>query len=410
MAEFYVHRQIESLFAEASDFFKVVLLTGPRQVGKTYMLKHMMSDNRTYVSLDDDSLRSIAQKDPALFFQMYKPPVLIDEVQKAPQLFNEIKRICDNTEEKGLFWLTGSQKFKLLQNVSETLSGRIGILNLYGFSTKEILGINNTKPIEFNYEYFSDCRLDERIQSVSQVYERIFNGSYPQAVNVSKRMRPVFYDSYIDTYLMRDVMEDTGITDIFRFKQFIRACASMTGNLVNYANIANEIGISQPTVKSWLGILCNLGIVFLLEPYSKNQINSIIRTPKLYFWDTGLAAYLCGWKDSETLCLGPVSGAFFENYVISEIMKYHIFSGIQADFYYYRDKNGNEIDFVIERDNIITPIEIKKTASPNPAMAKSFHLLKVKEPSIMGNGVIVCNQNKVLLLKENLISVPVGLL
>lgn len=408
MATKYIKRHMEELFLEASDFFKAVLLTGPRQVGKTYMLMHLKQNNRTYVSLDDDVVCNIAKTDPALFFQMYKPPILIDEVQKAPQLFNQIKIICDQTDEKGLFWLTGSQKYKLLKNASETLTGRIGILNLYGFSTSEVL--NNVQTItEIDYEHFSEKQLDSRIQNVNQIYERIFQGGYPQVISATPRMRKAYYDSYLDTYLMRDVMEDTGITDIAKFKLFIRACASMVGNLVNYANLSNQIGISQPTAKTWLGILQSLGIVFLLEPFSNNNLNSLIRTPKLYFWDSGFAAYLCGWQDSNTLSLGPSSGAFFENYVISEIQKSRIFNGSQSTFSYYRDKNGNEIDLILQENQTVTPIEIKRTASPEASMAKAFHLLKVNEPLELGTGVIICNQPKVLKLADNLISIPAGL-
>lgn len=408
----YINRQIEKLFLETSAFFKAVLLTGPRQVGKTSMLKHLQrtTEKRTYVSMDDDTQRRIAKEDPSLFFQMFKPPIIIDEVQKAPELFEQIKLICDESNDTGLFWLTGSQKFGLLKKASETLTGRVAILNLYGLSADEKNNLVSDKDIDFSYDSLvSYCDARPSVE-ITEVYERIFNGGYPATLNMSSRMRKIYYDSYIDTYLMRDVLEDTGIKDIYKFKKFLTACAAINSNLVNYATLADVASISQPTAKTWLGILESLGIVFLLDVYSNNLLTSTIKTPKLYFWDTGLCCYLCGWENPVTLCNGASSGAFLENYVISELIKGCIYRGSQAKFYYYRDREGKEVDLIIEKDQTITPIEIKRTASPNKAMASAFSSVKVVSPFSRGSGAIICSQNKVLMLSENILSTPLSVI
>lgn len=334
--------------------------------------------------------------------------MIIDEVQKAPELFEQIKLICDESESNGLFWLTGSQQFGLLRNVSETLTGRIAILNLYGLSADERFGLVSDKDIDFSFDFLSPyCEARPSVE-VADLYDRVWKGEYPAVVNMSSRMRKVYYDSNIDTYLMRDVLEGSGVKDVYKFKKFLTACAAISSNLVNYATLADVASISQPTAKSWLGILESLGIIFLLGVYSNNLLTSAIKTPKLYFWDTGLCAYLCGWENPQTLCFGASSGAFLENYVISELIKGCVYRGSQSKFYYYRDKAGREIDLVIERNQTIIPIEIKRTASPNKAMASSFSSLKVVPPCSMGNGAIICSQSKVLMLSENLLSVPVS--
>lgn len=408
----YIKRQIEELFLETSGCFKAVLLTGPRQVGKTSTLKQLQKTTRerTYVSMDDDAQRRIAREDPALFFQMFKPPMIIDEVQKAPELFEQIKLICDKSEENGLFWLTGSQKFDLLKKASETLTGRVAILNLYGLSSDEINGLTSNEDIDFSFDWLSEYCSKRPPVEVLELYKRIWQGGYPATLSMSSRMRKVYYDSYIDTYLMRDVLEDAGVKDVYKFKKFLTSCAAINSNLVNYATLAETANISQPTAKTWLGILESLGIVFLLDVYSNNLLTSVIKTPKLYFWDTGLCSYLCGWESPQTLCNGASSGAFLENYVISELIKGSLYRGSQAKFYYYRDKAGREIDLVLERNQTITPLEIKRTASPNKSMANSFSALKINSPFVKSMGAVICLQPKVLILSEDLLSVPVGVI
>ena len=408
----YIERQLEKLFLETSASFKAVLLTGPRQAGKTSMLKHLQKTTgaRTYVSMDDDTQRRIAKEDPTLFFQMFKPPIIIDEVQKAPELFEQIKLICDESDTTGLFWLTGSQKFGLLKKASETLTGRVAILNLYGLSSDEKNSLISDNDIDFSYDSLLAYCNKRPAVDITETYERIFKGGYPAVLDMTSRMRKIYYDSYIDTYLMRDILEDTGIKDVYKFKKFLTACASINSNLVNYATLADAASISQPTAKTWLGILEALGIIFLLDVYSNNLLTSTIKTPKLYFWDTGLCAYLCGWDNAQTLCNGASSGAFLENYVISELIKGCVYRGSQSKFYYYRDKTGKEIDLIIEKNQTITPIEIKRTASPNKSMASSFSSIKVISPYSKGTGAIICSQNKVLMLSQDILSVPLAVI
>ncbi len=407
----YIKRQSEDLFLQASNFFKALLVTGPRQVGKTTMLKKLAENQkRNYVSLDDSAVRALAQTDPALFFQTYKPPILIDEVQRATELFPYIKILCDNTEEKGLIWMTGSQQYSMIKKVTESLAGRVGIINLYGFSSNELNGMPYDAPISFELDSLSERKKSMRFADITEIYRRIWQGGYPDVIDANPAMRKLYFDSYIDTYLLRDAMEDGGIGDTVKFRKFITACSALTGQLVNYATLAESADISEPTAKKWLEVLEGMHVVFLLRPYSNNKLKTIVKTPKLYFWDTGLCSHLAGWTSDELLMNGAACGAFFENYVITEIIKSYKYTGQQAEFNFYRDRNGKEVDFVICKNQQINLIEIKRTASPNKTMASSFSSVKVCEPFSLGTGAIICNYPDILPLTDTLITVPVSLI
>lgn len=317
----YITRELERKFLKLNDFFKVILVTGARQVGKTTMLKHLSSSDRTYVTMDNAMARELAQSDPVLFFQTYKPPILIDEVQKAPELFEQIKVICDESGEKGLIWLTGSQQYKMMERVRETLAGRIGILELYSLSAREKAGVVFDADLDFSLDTLQARQRKLPKNDVVQVFNHIWEGGMPQVQGVDDELRQEYFNSYIDTYLMRDVAESGGITDTVRFRKFLVGCAALVSEQVNYSTLAESADIASSTAKEWLKVLVGLHIVYLLAPYSNNELKRLSKTPKLYFCDTGLCAYLSMWLTADTLRNGAASGHYYENYVVMELVK-----------------------------------------------------------------------------------------
>lgn len=386
----YIKREIERKFLEMSAFFKAVLVTGARQVGKTTMLRHLAEGTgRTYVTLDDLAVRELAQSDPALFFQTYKPPILIDEVQHAPELFERIKLLCEQTEETGLFWLTGSQHFGMMKHIRETLAGRIGILELYSLSQREKNGFLFDDPLDFSFENLKSRQSQIAQSDVTQVFEHIWRGGMPQVLNAGEEMRQEYFNSYVDTYLMRDVAELGGVTNTSKFMKFLKACAALTVEQVNYKTLADAAEISEPTAKEWVRLLEGLGVVYLLQPYSNNELKRLVKTPKLYFCDTGLCSFLSMWLTRDTLMNGAASGHFFENYVVIELLKNYSYSKSKANLYYYRDSNAKEIDVFVESNGYVHPLEIKKSASPNRKEVSKYDLLD-RASIPRGCGGIVC--------------------
>lgn len=399
----YISRTLQFQVDKLSSFFPVILVTGPRQVGKTTMLKNCMRNNRTFVSLDVLEIRNLAKNDPALFFQKYKPPLLIDEIQYAPELFPYIKSIVDDSGENGMFWLTGSQQFLLMQNVTETLAGRVGILEMQGFSIAEK---TNRKSVPFAPSKNIPDSKDEK--DVPEIFKEIWLGSYPKLCLNENAIDfwEIFYSSYVQTYIERDVRTLTKTGDELSFLKFMKTVAARIGNLLDYNDIAKDIGISQPTAKAWMSILVSCGIVFLLHPYSNNLTNRIVKTPKIYFSDTGLACYLTGWKTSEVLENGAMSGAFFENYVVSEIRKSYIHNGKTPSLYFYRDKDKKEIDLILEENNILYPVEIKKKSNPDKNDIRNFSVLEKLNVSI-GTGMVICLTKNNLPIADNVFSMNV---
>ena len=406
----YITRELERKFLKLNDFFKAVLVTGARQVGKTTMLKHLCEGtNRTYVTLDNMMARELAKSDPVLFFQTYKPPILIDEVQKAPELFEQIKIMCDETNEKGLFWLTGSQQYRMMDKIRDTLAGRIGILNLYSLSQREKNGILFDTSLDFSLDTLKMRQRKVSKNDVSKVFEHIWEGGMPQVLGVDDELRMEYYNSYVDTYLMRDVAEEGGITDCVKFAKFLKACAALVSEQVNYATLAESTDISEPTAKEWLSLLQGLGIIYLLEPYANNELKRLTKTPKLYFCDTGLCAFLSMWLTPQTLMNGAVSGHYYENYVVMEIVKNYAYSPIKANVTYYRDSNAKEIDLFVEENKIIHPLEIKKSANPNRREVKKFNFLD-KTTLTRGNGGIICMCEEPVPIDEQNCFIPSNLI
>lgn len=406
----YKRRGLERKFLHMSSFFKAVLVTGARQVGKTTMLKHLAEgQNRTYISMDNTMARALAQTDPVLFFQTYQPPIIIDEIQKAPQLFEQIKIICDEREERGLFWLTGSQQYKMMKNVRETLAGRIGILELFSFSRNEMDGVEFPEELDFSLPCLLKRQSLVSKNNIVEVFEYIWRGGMPDVIHADEEQRQEYYNSYIETWLMRDVSEEGGITDTVRFRKFLNACAALVGEQLNYKTLADAAEISQPTAKEWVRLLEGMGILYLLQPFSSNELKRLSKTPKLYFCDTGLCAYLSMWLTRDTLMNGAVSGHFFENYIVMELLKNYAYSRMKVNLTYYRDANAKEIDVFVEENNRIHPLEIKKSANPDRREVKKFGLLdKVKLER--GSGGILCMCEEVIPIDDKNCYIPCNLI
>lgn len=406
----YIERTLERKFLKMSSFFKAVLITGARQVGKTTILKHLAEgQKRTYVSMDNTMARTLAKSDPVLFFQTYKPPIIIDEIQKAPELFEQIKIMCDESEERGLFWLTGSQQYNMMKNVRETLAGRIGILELYSLSKNEVDGIRFPNEMDFSLACLQQRQVCTGKNDVVDVFDHIWRGGMPDAIYADAEQRQEYYNSYIETYLMRDVSEEGGITDSVRFRKFLNACAALVAEQVNYKTLAEAAEISQPTAKEWLRLLQGLGIIYLLQPFANNELKRLAKTPKLYFCDTGLCAYLSMWLTRDTLMNGAASGHYFENYVIIELVKNFSYSSVKANLTYYRDSNAKEIDVMVEENGLIHPLEIKKSANPDRREIKKYEIID-KTNLERGSGGIICMCEEVIPIDGKNCFIPCNLI
>jgi len=386
----YIHRELERKFKEMDSFFKAILVIGARQVGKSTMLKELAKEqNRTIVTMDNDFDRELAKSDPVLFFQTYQPPILIDEIQKAPELLEQIKIMCDESDERGRFWLTGSQRKKLMEKSQDSLAGRLGILKLYGLSQREKQGVLDPDELDFSMSSLKNRATLMGKNNINDVYENIWRGGYADVVSATDEQMQTYYQSYIDNYLIADAVNDEGIKYVQGFKRFLRACAAIIGNLVNYNTLAEAADINVATAKKWLDILQDMDVIYLLEPYSNNELQRLVKTPKLYFCDTGLCAYLTRWLTKESLRDGAASGHFYENYVVMELVKNYAYSRHTAKLTFYRDDNAKEIDVFVEENGRIHPLEIKKSANPDRKEIKKYNVLD-KTTVEKANGGIVC--------------------
>jgi predicted AAA+ superfamily ATPase len=409
---------MEPVFQSLSREYPAVLITGPRQTGKTTMLQKLAREegrNRVYVSLDTIKDRALAQKDPEMFFQLHKPPIFIDEVQYAPELFTYIKIHIDTHHRPGDFWLTGSQLFKLMRGVQESLAGRVALLQLLPLSQNETEAPRKapspvlSEPFRPDLDYLLEKQKHRKPAGLSEIFSRIFTGSMPALLSGQYSTRENFYQSYINTYLDRDIKDLSGTINSLKFYTFLVAVAARTGQLVNYASIAGESDIDQGTAKNWLRILETLGIIFYLHPYSNNTLQRTIKTLKLYFYDSGLAVYLTRWSSAETLQNGAMDGAFLENFAVSEIVKSYYNAGLEPFVYYYRDRDNKEIDLVLERDGTLFPLEIKKTAAPESRLTRVFSSLD-NSPLRRGTGAILCMAEKLSAFDTANLIVPIRLL
>ncbi|MCQ2465595.1 MAG: ATP-binding protein [Oscillospiraceae bacterium] len=405
----YIKRDLEEKIKSLAEDYSCILITGPRQVGKTTVLKSLMGDDREYVTLDDLEERLLAKTDPAMFLQIHSYPVFIDEVQYAPELFSYIKIEIDNGAPASSFWLTGSQAFKLMELAQESLAGRVAVLHMPSVSQHELYGNEKNEPFQLDLIKLKERRKKGTSASVSEIYERIWAGSMPGYRSGKFRDRDVFYSSYIQTYIDRDVSELTSGIDKLLFHDFIRAAACRIGQVLNVHDIASDVGVSDETAKRWLLILEKSDVVFYLRPYSNNLLKRTVKTPKLYFFDTGLVAYLTRYSSPEILEAGALNGAILENYVVSEIRKTYQNDAMECLLWYYRDRDSKEIDMVIEQDGELHPIEIKKSVKPESKIITSFGVLD-KGSVPRGKGAIICMRPELSAVDSDNYIVPVWMI
>lgn len=412
----YIKRVIEKTIKKMVNEFPVIVVSGARQVGKSTMLQMIKKDNMNYVTLDDLDARNLALSDPKYFLEQYSYPLLIDEIQYAPNLLPYIKMIVDdekfkalknNAEVKSLFWLTGSQQFKVMKDVSESLAGRVGVLNLYSLSNCEINNYDSTLFIP----KIEELKKKENIVHCNskEIFERIYNGGMP-SIATGAIERNNYFSSYINTYIERDVKQLLNVGKTIEFYNFMQYIAVRTAQELNYSTIAKEIGVDSKTIKNWISILESSGIIYLLQPFSSNLSNRIIKAPKLYFMDTGLCSYLAKYPNPETLEIGALSGAIFETFVVSEIIKNITSHGLdpKMNLYYYRDKDQKEVDLLYIEGDTIYPIEIKKGISPNNP-DKNFAVLN-KYSNDIATGIVICMTQKLQPINRNCWLCPVSLL
>lgn len=406
----YYKRHAQETLLKLEKMFGAVLVTGARQVGKTTVLKEVAS-GAAYVTLDDPLQLGSAVEQSGTFFKDNPPPVFVDEIQYAPELFPQIKIILDKEKKKGQFFLSGSQQFRMMKNVSESLAGRLGILNLPGLSLRELSGVAFNRPFLPVEEYFAQRAKDAAEVPYVQVWQAIHRGCMPELCANPDFDWQMFYAAYVKTYIERDVRDLTQVGDEVKFLRFMTVAASCTSQLLNIASLARDVGISQPTAERWLSIMVTSNLIILLAPYHNNITKRTVKTPKLFFLDTGLAAYLTRWNTPDVLKNGAMAGAFFETFVVSEIVKSYGNNGVlDLPLYFYRDRDGNEIDLLIEESGTLFPVEIKKHADPNKSDVAKFPLLDKIPNMKRGQGGVVCLYDHLVTLSGNDRAIPVTLL
>lgn len=413
----YIHRAIEDIVKESANNFKAVLVTGARQTGKSTLLKHLYPGIKE-ISFDDPFAEEQAKNNPDMFMMLNEPPVFLDEIQYVPSLFRYIKMSCDKSNDKGLFFLSGSQPFKLMDMVSDSLAGRIAIIEMTPLSLREIMNDEFKTPFLPTLEYIQERNIS--VKKPDNIWKIIHRGGYPEIQDQNMDWN-MYFSSYIKTYLERDVRELAAVQDLDAFRRFMVACAARTGQMLNYANIAEEVGKDANTIKNWVSILEASGIVYILEPFANSALKRVIKTPKMYFRDTGLVAYLTRWLTPDTLANGAMRGEIFETFVISEILKSYSNRGLNYKYFvsYYRGKdkirkkkNGDivqeeaEIDFIIEENGILYPLEIKLNANVTADMTAAFRVLDDLPEKKRGMGAVVCMCSMPGMLRENVLQIP----
>ena len=413
----YITRAIEDVVAHSASTFKCILITGARQTGKSTLIKHLYPEIKQ-ISFDDPFAEEQAKNNPEMFMSLNTPPIFLDEIQYVPSLFRYIKQSSDNNDSKGLFYLSGSQPFKLMELVSDSLAGRVAIIELPPLSLREMMESRFTEPFLPTMDYIKERNTDA--VKPDNIWSIIHRGGYPEMQDPDMDWA-MFFSSYVKTYLERDVRELAAVQDLDAFRRFMVACAARTGQMLNYSNIADEVGKDANTIKNWVSVLEASGIIYILEPYANSALKRAIKTPKLYFRDTGLAAYLTRWLTPETLATGAMSGEFFETFVISEILKSYSNRGLDYRYFvsYYRGKdkkkvkkNGDEsyeeaeIDFIVEQDGILYPIEIKQSSNVSADMTSAFQVLDKIPEKKRGTGAVVCMCSMPGALRDNVLQIP----
>lgn len=405
----YIGRTIEKTIIETSKHYSAVLITGPRQVGKTTTLRYLMEKDRNFVTLDDFEARKLAKTDPEMFLSKHPTPILISEVQYAPQLFSYIKIAIDNGAAPGSFWMTCSHAFHMMELAQESLAGRVAIMHMASLSQHEMYGNGEHTPFEVNVDMLKERAKVGAKANISETYERIWKGSLPGNISGKYPDRDMFYSSYLQTYVQRDIGNMVDRIDSLTFADFVRAAAFRVGQLLNIDDIAQSVGITRITAKRWLGLMEQSGVIFYLRPYSNNLLKRTIKTPKMYFFDTGLVAYLTKHSSPEALMNGAISETILENFVVTEIIKSYTNNGKQPSVYYYRDRDAKEVDMVIESDGKLHPIEVRSSASPPASDAQAFKVLDSGSVP-RGTGAIICSNEELVEIDKTTLIVPIWMI
>ena len=405
----YIKRDIEEKILALSREYACILITGPRQVGKTTVLRQLMDDDRAYVTLDDLEERSLAKRDPAMFLQLHTTPIMIDEVQYAPELFSYLKIEIDKGAKPGTYWLTGSQAFKLMTLAQESLAGRVAILHMPSLSQHELYGSGKCVPFTLDLDALKQREKTNAPADVAQIYQRIWKGSMPGLASGKFSDRDVFYSSYLQSYIDRDVKDQVQLADPLQFRDFVRAAACRAGQMLNVHDIAQDVGVSDDTAKRWLQVLEKSDIIFYLRPYSNNLLKRTVKTPKLYFFDTGLVAYLTRYSTPEILACGAMNGAILENFVVAELLKSYHNNAKECLLWYYRDSNSNEIDMVMESDGMLHPLEIKRSVNPGSELIAAFKLLD-KASLPRGTGAVLCMRPRLSAINSENYILPIWMI
>lgn len=405
----YIPRDIEHKIIALNQEYACLMITGPRQVGKSTVLEHLAEPNRERVTLDDMQERALAKRDPAMFLQLHGMPVMIEEVQYAPELFPYIKIAIDSGAPAGSFWLTGSKTFQLMELAQESLAGRVAILQMMALSQHEISGNGENIPFSVSLPAIKARKNTHTPADITEIYRRIWNGGMPGFVSGKYTDRDVFYSSYLATYIDRDVSEEIRGVDKLMFQDFVRAAACRAGQMLNVHDIARDVGVADATAKSWLAVLEKSGVIFYLRPYSNNLLQRTIKMPKMYFFDTGLVAYLTRYSSSEILANGAINGSILENFVVSELRKSWLNDGKECLLWYYRDKDSNEIDMVLESDGLLHPMEIKRSVNPGRELVRAFQILD-KSSVPRGTGAILCMRSELPAVDRDNLVVPIWMI
>lgn len=404
-------RRIEELAAETAQSFRAMIVSGPRQVGKTWLLTELTRRLGGYetVCLDDDDLQQLAKNDPKLFLQLHPSPLYVDEIQRAPELFPAMKMVVDASSRRGQFLMTGSQQFKMMRGAKESLAGRVGVLKLFGLSKAELEGRTNSAAFLPSFDV--PDRPHGKAWDIHQVYDAIVKGGYPECHAQPKLNVGRYFRSYIETYVERDVREMVDVANIGLFRRFMQVCAARTGQLLNYADLSRDAGISIPTARTWVSLLETSGLVMILHPYYNNLIKRAVKTPKLYFTDTGLCSHLLGITSGKAAIESPASGALLETYVILEICKSHWYAGSDANFWFFRDACGHEVDLLIEQGGGLYPVEIKRASSVKAAdVGLNFRVSREACNPIMRTGGVILISDKLGAVDSQTATIPVGFL
>lgn len=405
----YIKRDIEEKILALSREYACILITGPRQVGKTTVLRQLMDDDRAYVTLDDLEERSLAKRDPAMFLQLHTTPIMIDEIQYAPELFSYLKIEIDKGAKPGTYWLTGSQAFKLMTLAQESLAGRVAILHMPSLSQHELYGSGKCVPFTLDLDALKQREKTNAPADIAQIYQRIWKGSMPGLASGKFSDRDVFYSSYLQSYIDRDVKDQVQLADPLQFRDFVRAAACRAGQMLNVHDIAQDVGVSDDTAKRWLQVLEKSDIIFYLRPYSNNLLKRTVKTPKLYFFDTGLVAYLTRYSTPEILACGAMNGAILENFVVAELLKSYHNNAKECLLWYYRDSNSNEIDMVMESDGMLHPLEIKRSVNPGSELIAAFKLLD-KASLPRGSGAVLCMRPRLSAINSDHYILPIWMI